>query len=88
VKKRKITDGVCWLGAVDWSRRLFDSLIPLPDGTSYNADLICGSDKTVLCKGLPGANDFASLDRLAETVTAKHAALGGNTRQVTQEREK
>ncbi|WP_244148866.1 FprA family A-type flavoprotein [Desulfonatronum thioautotrophicum] len=36
------------LGAVDWSRRLFDSLIPLPDGTSYNSYLICGSEKTAL----------------------------------------
>jgi flavorubredoxin len=37
-----------WLGAVDWDRRLFDSLIPLPDGTTYNAYLIEGSQKTAL----------------------------------------
>jgi flavorubredoxin len=48
MKQRKIVDGVFWLGAVDWNRRLFDSLIPLPDGTSYNAYLIRGSDKTAL----------------------------------------
>jgi flavorubredoxin len=36
------------MGAVDWNRRLFDSLIPLPDGTSYNAYLVEGSEKTVL----------------------------------------
>jgi flavorubredoxin len=36
------------LGAVDWDRRLFDSLIPLPDGTTYNAYLVHGSEKTVL----------------------------------------
>ena len=46
--KRKIKDRVFWLGAVDWDRRLFDSLIPLPDGTSYNAYLIEGSEKTAL----------------------------------------
>jgi flavorubredoxin len=46
--KRKITEKVYWLGAVDWDRRLFDSLIPLPDGTTYNAYLIEGSEKTVL----------------------------------------
>jgi flavorubredoxin len=45
---RKIREGVYWMGAVDWERRLFDSLIPLPDGTSYNAYLIQGSEKTVL----------------------------------------
>jgi flavorubredoxin len=36
------------MGAIDWDRRLFDSLIPLPDGTSYNAYLIEGGGKTVL----------------------------------------
>jgi len=45
---RKIKDRVYWLGAVDWDRRLFDSLIPLPDGTSYNAYLVKGSEKTAL----------------------------------------
>lgn len=46
--KRKIKENIYWLGAVDWDRRLFDSLIPLPDGTSYNAYLVEGSEKTVL----------------------------------------
>lgn len=46
--KRQITGNVYWLGAVDWDRRLFDSLIPLPDGTTYNAYLVEGSEKTVL----------------------------------------
>ena len=45
---RKIQDNIYWMGAVDWSSRLFDSLIPLPDGTSYNAYLIEGSEKTML----------------------------------------
>ncbi len=48
MKARKIKENVFWLGAVDWDRRLFDSLIPLPDGTSYNAYLIKGSEKTAL----------------------------------------
>jgi flavorubredoxin len=48
MKAREITNGVNWLGAIDWDRRLFDSLIPLPDGTSYNAYLIEGSEKTAL----------------------------------------
>lgn len=45
---RKIKKDIFWLGAIDWNRRLFDSLIPLPDGTTYNAYLVQGSDKTVL----------------------------------------
>lgn len=45
---RKITESVHWVGVVDWDRRLFDSLIPLPDGTTYNAYLVRGSEKTAL----------------------------------------
>lgn len=48
MKPRKIREDVYWLGAIDWDRRLFDSLIPLPDGTTYNAYLITGNDKTAL----------------------------------------
>jgi len=48
VKPREIIPGVYWVGAVDWERRLFDALIPLPDGTSYNSYLIKGSEKTAL----------------------------------------
>lgn len=48
MKARKMKDGVSWMGFVDWNRRLFDSLIPLPDGTSYNAYLVEGSSKTAL----------------------------------------
>ncbi|MBN2340636.1 MAG: hypothetical protein JXX29_06360 [Deltaproteobacteria bacterium] len=48
MKTRKITDNVTWFGAIDGDRRLFDSLIPLPDGTTYNAYLVRGNDKTAL----------------------------------------
>ena len=48
MEKRQIKDKIYWLGAIDWERRLFDSLIPLPDGTTYNAYLIEGSEKTAL----------------------------------------
>ena len=45
---REIRPGVYWVGAIDWDRRLFDSLIPLPDGTSYNSYLIQGDEKVAL----------------------------------------
>jgi len=45
---RKLTAEVHAVGAIDWDRRLFDELIPLPDGTTYNAYLIRGSEKTTL----------------------------------------
>ncbi len=43
-----VKPNVFYVGAVDWDRRLFDNLVPLPDGTSYNAFLIKGSEKTAL----------------------------------------
>jgi len=48
MKARKIIDDVYWMGSVDWDKRLFDVLVPLPDGTSYNAYLVKGSEKTAL----------------------------------------
>jgi flavorubredoxin len=48
MKPREIGPSVYSIGAVDWGRRLFDELIPLPDGTTYNAYLIKGSEKTAL----------------------------------------
>lgn len=48
MRPKKIKDGVFFVGAVDWDRRLFDALVPLPDGTSYNAYLVKGSEKTAL----------------------------------------
>jgi len=48
VKPREMKPGIYSIGAIDWDRRLFDALIPLPDGTSYNSYLIRGSKKTVL----------------------------------------
>jgi len=45
---RAIKDEIYWVGFIDWDRRLFDSLIPTPHGTSYNSYLIKGSEKTAL----------------------------------------
>jgi flavorubredoxin len=48
MKPEKITDGVYSLRVNHFNRHLFDSLIPLPQGTSYNAYLVEGSEKTAL----------------------------------------
>ncbi len=45
---KEIKEGVYWVGAVDWDRILFDELVSLPEGTSYNTYLIKGSEKTAL----------------------------------------
>jgi flavorubredoxin len=38
---KKLFDGIFWVGAEDWTA-VVDSLIPLPDGTSYNAYIVQG----------------------------------------------
>jgi len=45
---RQLKSNIYSVGAIDWDRRLFDELIPLPDGTSYNAYLVKGREKTAL----------------------------------------
>lgn len=47
MKPVSLRPGIYAVGAPDWNRQLFDQLIPLPDGTSYNSYLI-KADKTVL----------------------------------------
>ena len=44
----KISEGVYWVGVRDWNRRLFDALIPLPRGTTYNSYLVIGESKKAL----------------------------------------
>lgn len=51
----KIAEGVYWVGVRDWNRRIFDALIPLPKGTSYNAYLVIGkSGKALIDTVNPG----------------------------------
>lgn len=45
---RKIKEDIYNIGAIDWDRELFDELIPLPEGTSYNSYVVFGSEKTAL----------------------------------------
>jgi flavorubredoxin len=45
---RELKPGIFALVAIDWDRKLFDELVPLPEGTSYNAYVVVGSEKTAL----------------------------------------
>ncbi|MDO8841555.1 FprA family A-type flavoprotein [Methanocalculus sp.] len=63
---RKIKDGISWIGAIDWDRRLFDSLVPTPKGTSYNAYLIRGSEKTAL---LDTVDETMEMDLITNLMT-------------------
>lgn len=64
MNRRKIRDGIYWLGAIDWERRLFDSLIPLPDGTTYNAYLVQGTEKVALIDTVDPTMSQALLEQL------------------------
>ncbi len=63
---RKINANVYAVGAIDWDARLFDRLIPLPDGTSYNSYLIKGSNKTALIDTVDPAKTSVLLDNLIQ----------------------
>jgi Uncharacterized flavoproteins len=77
---RQIKPNIYSVGAIDWDRRLFDELIPLPNGTSYNAYLVKGSEKTALIDTVdPEMEDvlIKNLDQLGvekiDYVIANHA---------------
>lgn len=77
---REIKTGIYSVGAIDWDRRLFDELIPLPDGTSYNSYLIKGSEKTALIDTVDPTKEYeliSNLEKLGinviDYVIANHA---------------
>jgi len=45
---RKVVEDIFFVGAIHWDRKLFDEIIPLPNGTSYNAYVVKGSNKIAL----------------------------------------
>lgn len=67
MEKRQIKERIYWMGAVDWDRRLFDALVPLPDGTTYNAYLIEGSEKIALLDAVDPAMADILMAQLHET---------------------
>lgn len=48
MSKIAIKEDIFWVGIKDPDRELFDGLMPLPQGTTYNAYLVVGSEKTAL----------------------------------------
>jgi flavorubredoxin len=61
---RKLKTDIYSVGAIDWDRRLFDELIPLPEGTSYNAYLIKSDQKTVLLDTVDPSKDYELMNNL------------------------
>ena len=78
MKAREMRDGVYFVGAVDWGRRLFDALVALPDGTSYDAYLVQGTEGTALLDTVDPSMSEILLEQLAgfptiDYVVAHHA---------------
>jgi flavorubredoxin len=76
----EIRPGVIPVGALDRDRRIFDELIPLPEGTSYNAYLVRGSTATALIDTVDPTKEevlLANLDELhlnhLDYLVANHA---------------
>ncbi|MBU0630582.1 MAG: FprA family A-type flavoprotein [Candidatus Margulisbacteria bacterium] len=63
---RRLKDKIFEVGAIDFDRRLFDELIPLPEGTSYNSYLVQGSDKTALLDTVDPAKVSSLVENLNE----------------------
>ena len=61
---RPLKPDIYAVGAIDWDARLFDRLIPLPDGTSYNSYLVRGSQKIALMDTVDPAQTQVLLDNL------------------------
>jgi flavorubredoxin len=77
---RQLKNNVFMVGAIDWDARLFDRLIPLPEGTSYNAYLVRGSEKTALLDTVDPSKTMVLVDNLIKAgvgridyVVAHHA---------------
>ena len=65
---KEIAPNIFWVGAKHHNRRLFDGLIPLPHGTSYNAYLIVGSKKTALVDTVNPGFEKELLDKISERI--------------------
>ena len=64
---RIIKPGIYFTGVIDWDRRLFDEIIPLPDGTSYNSYIVHGSEKTALIDTADPAKKHDFLNNISIT---------------------
>jgi flavorubredoxin len=71
MKNMELAQGIQCVGSLDWDRRLFDSLIPLPDGTSYNSYLINGREKIALVDTVNPTKQDELIEKLHESGVEK-----------------
>ena len=71
MKFQEIKNNIYYCGLNDCDRRIFDELIPLEHGTSYNSYLVKGSEKTALIDTMYPPKTKEYLKRLAENQIGK-----------------
>jgi flavorubredoxin len=64
MQENQVKKDIIYVGAIDAERRMFDELIPLPDGTTYNSYIIKGTEKTALIDSVDPAKKEALFDNL------------------------
>ena len=71
MKFQEIKNNIYYCGLNDCDRRIFDELIPLEHGTSYNSYLVKGSEKTAIIDTMypPKTNEY--IKRLVENQLGK-----------------
>ena len=71
MKFQEIKNNIFYCGLNDCDRRIFDELIPLEHGTSYNSYLVKGSEKTAIIDTMYPPKTTEYLKRLAENQIGK-----------------
>lgn len=61
---KELKKDIISVGSIDWDRRLFDELIPLPDGTTYNSYLIIGREKIAIIDAVDPSKNNELLENL------------------------
>jgi len=67
-----ITEGVFSVGVKDFDRKLFDALIPLPQGTTYNSYIVKGKEKNALIDTVNPGFERELVDRISEVSDVKN----------------
>lgn len=76
---KEITDGIFYCGKLDKQREIFDQLVPLKQGTSYNSYLVRGAQKTALIDTMYAkfadeyVDDFISSGAKVDYIVSNHA---------------
>ncbi len=63
--QNELAPGIRRIGTQDWDRRIFDALVSVPYGTSYNAFLVEGTDKRALIDTTSMGAEEAFLEKVS-----------------------